>query len=391
MVEAPSRLLVANVIAQIAFGLLAMTICLPSMQEWGALFGAPQASVQLTFSGYVIAYGAMQLVYGPLSDRYGRKRLMMVGLIVGGLASLVAATASSLPALVAARVWQGAGGAASLVVGRAAIQDLFAGPQRLKVMAYLGMAMGLCPPAATVIGGQIHERVGWQGNFVAMAVVALVLFVAAWRGLPIRPPREPAATHWFREMLAGYALLARQREFPLYVVVLAASVAAFYSFLAGAPIVLRSYGVGPAGVGWYVMVVPLAFVLGNFVNSRLIVRVGQRRVMMAGQVLTLIGIAMVIVLGAFGPRTPLVLSLPLLLMGFGHGLFMPICLAGTVGLIPAVAGTAAAVAGLAQQFSGALGGYLVGLVSHDGPVNLATVMLGFTVIATVAQARLRVR
>jgi DHA1 family bicyclomycin/chloramphenicol resistance-like MFS transporter len=82
---AHSPWLIANVLAQISFGLLAMTLCLPSMQEWGAIFSSSQADVQLTFSGYVVAYGALQLMYGPLSDRHGRKPILMIGLVVAGL------------------------------------------------------------------------------------------------------------------------------------------------------------------------------------------------------------------------------------------------------------------------------------------------------------------
>uniref|UniRef100_UPI0025BE7300 MFS transporter n=1 Tax=Limnohabitans sp. TaxID=1907725 RepID=UPI0025BE7300 len=145
--------LIANVLAQIAFGLLAMTLCLPSMQEWGTLFNTRQADVQLTFSGYVVAYGALQLVYGPLSDRHGRKPILMLGLVVAGLASVMAALATDIATLTAARVLQGAGSAASMVVSRSMVQDLFTGPQRTRVMAYIGMALGMGPPLATLIGG----------------------------------------------------------------------------------------------------------------------------------------------------------------------------------------------------------------------------------------------
>ncbi|MEZ5660404.1 MAG: MFS transporter [Burkholderiaceae bacterium] len=316
-----SGVLIANIIAQITFGLLAMTICLPSIQEWGEIFGASQSSVQLTFSGYVIAYGATQLLFGPLSDRFGRRRMLMVGLIVGGLASVLAAMATSLPALVLARVLQGAGGAASSSVGRAMIQDLFSGPERTRVMAYVGMTMGLMPPSATILGGQVHEMIGWQGNFVIIAVLAGVLLIANRFGLPPDRPKPASATgrHWLREMIGGYGLLIREPRFPIFVIILASSVATFYTFLSGAPLVLKSYGVGPGGVGFYIMAVPLSYVLGNFGTTRLISRVGERWLMNVGQGLTICGIALMAALGMAGLHTPLAFALPLLLMGIGHG------------------------------------------------------------------------
>ena len=387
----PGRLLIANLIAQIAFGLLAMTICLPSMQEWGALFGARQSAVQLTFSGYLVAYGLLQLVYGPLSDRYGRRPILMIGIALAGVGSLFSALAGDLASLTAARVLQGAGAAAGMVVGRAAVQDLFQGPQRTRIMAYIGMATGLCPPLATLIGGQFHVRLGWQANFVLIGALSVALLLAAWRGLPARASRVPTDSHWLAGLLASYARLARESTFLLYVAVLSLTVAAFYAFLSGAPIVLRAYGIGPASIGWYIMVVPLSFIAGNFLTSRLIHHQGERRLMQMGQIVSVAGIGLMLALGLARLETPLAFCVPLMLMGFGHGLLMPACLAGTIGLMPALAGAAAAVAGVSQQLMGALGGYAVGWVSHEGSVNLALLMMAFTLSACIAQGVLHRR
>ena len=383
--------LIANVLAQISFGLLAMTLCLPSMQEWGDIFSTRQADVQLTFSGYVVAYGALQLVYGPLSDRHGRKPILMLGLVVAGLASVMAALATDITQLTAARVLQGAGSAASMVVSRSMVQDLFAGPQRTRVMAYIGMALGMCPPLATLIGGQIHVRLGWQTNFVMLAVLAAVLLVAAWLGLPRSAKPAPAEGHWLRAMLSAYARLLREPRFLLYVAILAATTATFYAFLAGAPIVLKGYGIGPDGIGWFIMAVPVSYILGNFMTSRLIAQAGESRVMAWGQALTLGGLVVMLALGLGGVQTALAVALPLLLLGLGHGLLNPPALAGTVGVVPALAGSAAAVAGLMQQLTGATGGYLVGLVPHQGAVNLGWMMLAFALTGAMAQYLLRRR
>ena len=383
--------LIANLLAQISFGLLAMTLCLPSMQEWGAIFDTRQADVQLTFSGYVVAYGALQLVYGPLSDRRGRKPILMIGLVVAGLASVMAALATDIATLTAARVLQGAGSAASMVVGRSMVQDLFTGAQRTRVMAYIGMALGMCPPLATLIGGQVHVRWGWQFNFVLLALLAAVLLATAWWGLPRVAKPAPADGHWLRAMLSAYARLLREPRFLLYVAILAATTATFYAFLAGAPIVLKGYGIGPDGIGWFIMAVPISYIAGNFMTSRLIQQMGESRVMAWGQTLTVAGLLIMLALALAGVQTALAVALPLLLLGLGHGLINPPALAGTVSVLPALAGSAAAVAGLMQQLTGATGGYLVGLVPHEGAVNLGWMMLGFTLLAVAAQWALRQR
>ncbi|WP_372659404.1 multidrug effflux MFS transporter [Hydrogenophaga sp.] len=383
--------LIANLIAQLAFGLLSMTICLPSMQEWGTLLDSSQAAVQLTFSGYVVAYGVLQLVYGPVSDRLGRKKVLLFGLAVAGAGSVLAALAPDLPTLVAARVLQGAGSAAGMVVGRAMVQDLFVGPERTRVMAYVGMAMGFCPPLATVVGGQLHVYFGWRANFVLIACLALVLFVAAWRGLPDHQRSTTVQPHWLRAMLSSYARLARESAFILYVVILSMTTATFYAFLAGAPIVLGSFGVGPGGVGLYLMFGPLAYILGNFLTSHLVHRVGERSMMRTGQTFTLGGIGLMLALALAGLNTPLAFALPMMLIGLGNGFLIPPALAGTVGLVPTLAGSAAAVAGLMQQLLGAMGGFAVGLFSHENALNLGWLMFSLALCGTVAQVLLHRR
>lgn len=347
---AHSAWLTANLVAQLAFGLLAMTICLPSMQDWPAQFGATRAQVQISFGGYVAAYGVFQLIYGALSDRIGRKPVLLAGLVLAAVGSLMAALAPSLGMLNVARAVQGAGCAAGMVIGRAMVQDLFAGPDRTRVMAFVGMMMGLCPPTAMLIGGQVHARLGWQANFVLMALLAGALFIAAWRGLPraVPPARGPQAG--LRALVGGYARLARAPSFVLHVAILAMTSATFYSFLGGAPIVLAAYGVTPERIGLYVMAPPVAYVFGNLLTQRLL-RAGRsdRFLMLLGQGVTFSGPLLVLALGLAGVHTPLALALPMLMMGIGHGLLLPPTLTGTVGLVPALAGSAAAVAGLMHK------------------------------------------
>jgi DHA1 family bicyclomycin/chloramphenicol resistance-like MFS transporter len=389
--EAPSTALTLNLLAQVAYGLLVMTVCLPSMSVWGELFGRPQDEVQLTFSGFVLTFGLLQLVYGPLSDRYGRRAMILTGLAVGVAGSVLAALAQSLPLLVAARVLQGAGAAAGMVVGRAAVQDLFHGPQRTRVMAYVGMTLGLCPPTGTVVGGQIHEALGWQANFVGVAALGVLLFAAAWWGLPRGSgaaegsPRAAGAGAVLAGMGRAYARLLRMPVYLLHVTILGFTTAAFYMFLSGAPSVLRSYGIGPGEVGFAIMVVPLSYIVGNFLTSRMVRRTGGPALMRVGQTLSLTGVGLMLLLGLAGQHSPWAFVLPLLLLGIGHGLLVPPCLVATVALVPALAGAASALAGVTQQLMGALGGYLVGWVSLADHVGLAALMLGATALATLAR------
>ncbi len=377
----PRRLLVATLLASVAYGLLAMTACLPSMPTWATLFGASQGHVQLTFSAFVVAYGGAQIFYGPLSDRHGRRRLLLLGFTLAALGSLACALANDLSFLIAARALQGIGAAAGMVIGRAMVQDYFSGAERPRIMAYTGMVLGMCPPTATLLGGQIHVYLGWQANFLVLTVLAVALVLATWKVVPLSARQPSVHEHWLQEMFAAYRALAKKPVFLSYGVILSMCTGSFYVFLAGTPLVLASYGVGPARVGLFIMAVPLSYIAGNFMVSRLLHSSTEARLALSGQCLSCIGVAAALVLALAGVHSPYALALPLTLLGFGHGLLMPSTLSGTVSVIPALAGSAVAATGLAQQLFGAVGGWAVGLVGHEDARFMAAMMLSFMTIS----------
>ncbi len=383
----PRRLLIATLLASVAFGLLAMTMCLPSMPSWAGQFGVGQGSVQLTFSAFVVAFGGAQMFYGPLSDRHGRRFLLLLGFALAALGSLACALASNLPLLVAARALQGVGAAAGMVIGRAMVQDFFSGAERPRIMAYTGMVLGMCPPTATVLGGQVHAYLGWRINFVIMTVVAVVLLITTWKVLPADTRKPSLHAHWLLEMVHAYRELVGKPVFLGYAVILSMCTGSFYVFLAGTPLVLASYGVGPKLVGWFIMVVPLSYIAGNFLVSRLLHSNSEARLALAGQSAACVGVALALVLALAGVRSPFALALPLTLLGLGHGLLMPSTLSGTIGVIPALAGAAVAATGLAQQSFGAIGGWAVGLLPHDNAVFMSLIMLVCMTISLATQLR----
>ena len=385
--DPPSSALIAQILGQLAFGLIAMTLCIPSMAEWDGVFDTTPAMVQLTFSGYVAAYGLLQLVYGPLSDRLGRRRVLLAGLAIALCGTLLAALADHITTLVVARTLQGAGAAAGMVVGRALVQDFFEGAARTRMMAGIGMTMGLCPPAGTLIGGQLHEALGWRAPFWLTLAIGLWLAVTAWRVLPRDASKVRAdGPHWLTTMGQAYARLAREPGFIAHVLLVGAATATFYAFLSGAPLVFARQGVTPGRIGLYVMCVPVAYIVGNFVTTRLAQRLGDRSMIGIGQAFSLGGVGLTLVLALAGWNHPLGIALPLMLLGIGHGLLMPAALGGTVGLVPALAGAAAGVAGVTQQLLGALAGWAVGWVPHTNARGLALLMLLLTLVSLAAYA-----
>ncbi len=375
--------LLPYLLAQIVYGLLAMTICLPSMQEWGEIFSTDATRVQLTFSAFVLAYGCSQLLFGPLSDRYGRRPAVLIGLVIAVAGSALAAWAPDVDSLILARLVQGTGCGATMVVGRSLVQDHYSGTERTRVMAFIGMAMGVCPPVATVLGGQLHVWLGWQANPALVAILGAVLLVVALRMLPAGQRSAHAGDKLLAGMIRAYAALSRVRSYVLYVAMLGTTTGAFYTFLAGAPLVLGGFNIGPDGVGFFMMLPPLCYIAGNWLTSRLIRRTGDWRLMLRGQIITVVGVSLMVVLS--GMHSAFAFALPAMILGFGHGLLMPPTLSGTVGSVPALAGAAAAAAGLMQQVMGAIGGYAVGWVSTEGSLHISLLIALFTTLGLLAQ------
>jgi DHA1 family bicyclomycin/chloramphenicol resistance-like MFS transporter len=347
--------LIANLVLQLAFGLLAMTICLPSMQEWPAQFGASQAAVQLTFSAFVATYGAMQLVYGSLSDRIGPQagaagRPAAGDRRVGGRRRSRGPRDAHRPRARAAgrglrrRHGDRAGDGAGPVHRRRAHPRDGADRHEHGRVPAAGHACW----AARCTCAWAGRRTSWRWRRWARCCCWPPGSACRRAGPPTRPrpPRNP---------LAGYLRLAREPSFWLYVGLLATLTATFYSFLAGLPLVLAAYGVTPATLGWYIGVVPLAYIGGNYLTTRLARTHSDRFIMGWGQAATVAGLLLVLVLALAGVRSPLAVVLPLLLLGVGHGLVVPPTLTGTVGVVPALAGSAAAVGGVSQQVLGAVG------------------------------------
>lgn len=379
----------ANVVGQVAFGLFCMAICLPALASWPATFGAGAGAVQLTVSGFAAAYGGMQLLYGPWSDRIGRRPVLLTGLALAIAGSLLAMQAAHIGVLVAARVLQGAGCAACMVCGRALAQDAFEGGARTRALALAAITMGLMPPAATLLGGELAVRFGWRSAFAACAGVGLVLLAAGWR-LPAarRAPAQATAVH---DLIAGYRTLLRQPRFKWFALQLASSTGTFYAYLAGAPVALAGQGIAPDRIGWYVMAPCLAFIAGSLLAARLARKHPDLHIVMAGQAVAGIGCVLLVGAALSGPATPLAVTWPVAVLAVGHGLIVPPSLAGTVGLVPALAGTAAALAGLAQQLGGALGSYTAAFAPQLAQLGLPMLLSAWSLAGAVAQLVLRAK
>src|SRR4029077_17806764 len=258
------RVLLLTLTMTSSLGMVASTIYVPSIPAIAAALETSIARVQLTFVGYLLAFAASMLVLGPLSDRYGRRRTIICGLALRTISSVACAVSPTIEFLIAARVVQGVGACAGLVVGRAITRELWPREAAAQVIAGRAIAATLMQAFAPVLGGFLQGWFGWRCNFLVIAVIACVAMVLVARYVP-NGSAGTALPSPGGGMLANYRTLIGTPRFLSYAFTAAGSDAVFHIFAAGAPAVLIvGFGVPSEDYGFYASLPPMGFLIGSF-------------------------------------------------------------------------------------------------------------------------------
>lgn len=380
--RAPMALLVALMVTS----QVAITIFLPSLPSMAGDLGTSQALVQMTVSVYLGAFAVAQLVVGPISDAFGRRKPMLAGLVLFTLASLACAAAPSVGLLIAARIFQALGGCVCIVVARAIVRDTSDGAAATRAMAYLGMSLALAPMIAPLLGGQLETAFGWQANFLFTAALGAATLLATMLTLTETLPAEARQQTNTRALATTYLRLLRMQKFMGYSLSTATMGATFQAYLAGAPVVLIVVmGVPPEELGYYIISGPLGYILGNFISSRLARSTDQGTMIWIGGMLAVVGTGAMVALALTSLDTPASLIFPFFLYSVGSGFLVPNSLAGSLTCIePAAAGSAAALGGFLQMGAGFVSTLTVATLTQTSFLQVGTVMLICTSLSMLA-------
>ncbi|MFT5180505.1 MAG: DHA1 family bicyclomycin/chloramphenicol resistance-like MFS transporter [Alphaproteobacteria bacterium] len=376
---APMPLLVAMMVSS----QVAITIFLPSLPSMAEDLGTSQTAVQIIISAYLGAFALAQLVVGPLSDAFGRRRPLLVGLVLFTAASIACAAAPNITFLIIARIFQAMGGCAGIVIARAIIRDTTDSAGSTKAIAYLGMALGVTPAVAPLIGGQLEVAFGWQASFLATAALGAAVTVATLATLQETLLPADRRTTRVGDLVRTYMRLVRLPVFVGYGLSVGFTGAAFQAFIAGAPVAfIVVMGVPPQSLGLYIISVAVAYVIGNFASSRLSYRVGRNKMIAIGSALNVGGTLLSVVLALAGLATPISLIIPLMIYSCGSGFVVPNALAGGLNIVePANAGAAAALSGFAQMTCGFLSTLIVAALVQTSFLQVGLVMTASVSIA----------
>lgn len=364
-------------------GQLAVTIFLPSLPSMENSLGATAASVKLTISVYLGAFALAQLVVGPLSDRYGRRGPLLLGMALFTIASFVCAAAPTVEILIAARIFQAMGACTGIVLTRAIIRDTLGGASATRALAFMGMALGAGPAMAPLIGGQIEILFDWRVSFYATAAMGLLVFFAALSTLhETLPPEERRITGMFA-LFRTYLGLLRMPVYMGYSLGTGVLSASFQAFLAGAPFVLITLKGVPADLfGLYTLPVPVAFIITNGLAGWMSRRFRRHTVIWLGYACALGGTGTLLVQSLLGLDSPNAILLPLFVYSAGAGFLLPNCLAGALEAVdPPIAGSASALGGFIQMGSGFISTMIIAALVLTSFTELAAVMVFFAILA----------
>ncbi|MFD7996011.1 multidrug effflux MFS transporter [Streptomyces mexicanus] len=364
---------------------LAMDMYLPSLPEVTRSLHAPAATVQLTLTACLLGMALGQLVVGPMSDRWGRRRPLLAGLAVYVLATALCAFAPTVETLVVFRLAQGLAGAAGIVIARAVVRDLYDGVAMARFFSTLMLISGVAPVVAPLIGGQILRVTDWRGVFVLLTVVGVLLGAVVWAKLPETLPPDGRHEGGVGQALGSMRTLLADRAFTGYLIAGGFAFAALFAYISASPFVVQEiYGASPQTFSLLFGLNSVGLVVVGQINGKVLVgRVRLERVLAVGLVVVILAATALLLMaaGVFGEVGLAPVAAALFVLMSAMGITMPNTQALALMRTKQHAGSASALLGTSSFLVGAVASPLVGIAGEDTAVPMAVVQLAAALVA----------
>jgi len=377
-----------------ALGPLSMDMYLPSLPDIAHSLDASVVQVQLTIASYLFGFAFGQIVYGPTSDRFGRRPVLLIAIALYAVATIVCAVARSIDLLIAARFVQALGGAGAVVLGRAVVRDLYSGVRAGRELSLMGSITAFAPIVAPMIGGVLQTVFGWRACFFLLLSFGVVAGAAATFLLPETLKKRTAGPFSLVTMAGLYKSVMVHRGFLANLGIITTTFIGLFAWISGAPMVMQgpAYGLSPVAFGIIFASGAAGYMAGTFVASRLVMRIGLDRMMGIGvAMMALGGLAMVAVL-ILGLAHVLWIAATMVVYLAGLGFTLPASMAGALTPFPDRAGTASSIMGFFQQAGAAVTAAGIGLyLGHSAwPVAIvvgAMGVIGYAIWALTRKVR----
>lgn len=378
-----TKTLIVLLAATSALGPASMQILLPALPAIRESFQVSNDVAQLTLSLSMLAIALGTLTYGPLSDKYGRKPIMLLGLSITVAGSIFCYFAHSIEMLILGRIIQAFGGAVGLVLARAIVRDVCGADEAARVIATLVMVMVVLPMLSPALGGEIMLRLGWESVFIVMAIFSAIILLVLVRSLP-ETHTNPVPFEGIGSMIRAFLGLFKSRVFCGYAFCVTFVSVVFFSFISAAPEIMVSVLHRPPNeYGYYFIMVPAGFMTGNYVARHYGRRFHINHMISWGATIGVGGIALAIALQLAGFHQPIALFAPIALAVFGNGITLPNAQAAAINEFPQHAGSASGLTGFLQMSFSAAAAQLVAVIFNGTVYPLLILMLGASVLSLI--------
>ncbi|TCL10215.1 Bcr/CflA subfamily drug resistance transporter [Shimia isoporae] len=371
-----------------AFSVLSLNMFLPSLENIAKDFQVDYAMANLSIAGYLAITAVLQIIMGPLSDRFGRRPVMLAGLGIFSFASIGCLLATDIWVFLAFRLLQGAL-IAGMTLSRAAVRDQHSPQKAASLLGYISMAMAVAPMTGPLFGGILDQLFGWRATFVFFVAAGFLLWWLAWADMG-ETNETPSAT--IRAQFKTYPELLRSRRFWGYAFCLTFSLGAFYVYITGAALVGGAvFGLSPAAIGAGVGIITCGFAVGSFLSGRFANRFPLTTMVISGRVVAACGPTLGLLLMAAGVLHPITYFGAITLVGMGNGLTIPSANSGIMSVRPQLSGSAAGLSGAMAVAGGAALTSLTGavLTPETGALTLMLLVLASVLLSLLAALYVR--
>jgi len=353
--------LTALLAALTAIGPLSTDMYLPSLPDIAHQLNASTAQAQFTISSYLIGFAFGQILYGPISDRHGRKPVLLAAIALYCMATLICMFSTSIEMLIVARAFQAVGGSGGIVLTRAIVRDIYSGARAGRELSVIGSVMALAPVLAPIGGGVLQTAFGWRSVFLTLVAAGLVGALIVWLLLPETSKERANEPLSLSSTVRSYRIVARNPAYLAYLGITSASFAGLFAWISGSSFVLQDlYGLTPFAFGLAFAAGSMGYMTGTSLAARLVERLGIDGVLGIGSGACAIGGIGMIATVAFGFGSSFSLVSAIAVYLAGMGMVLPQGIAGAMTPFPERAGAASSLFGFVQQTVAALSGAVVG-------------------------------
>jgi DHA1 family bicyclomycin/chloramphenicol resistance-like MFS transporter len=376
--EGKSLLIFLTLLA--ALGMLATNMYLASFPSIGRDLAATPAQVKLTLTVFLLGFAFGQLVIGPLSDRFGRRPLLIAGLVLYAATAALIAIATDIDWIVGIRIAQAIGACTGSVLARAVARDLFQGDELTRSLGFITTLVAAAPGFSPLIGGLVESFFGWRATFALLAIVGIFATLVVWLRVPETHHRHDTAPG-MAQAFASYFTLLRKRDFLIPAAATTCAMAGLFAFFAASPtIFIQGFGISPVVFGLIPCVTVFAVFAGGFSAPRLAKKWPGYRPIVFGSILMLVGACAMFAVSYAGNAGMFQVLGTLLFFLFGMGVVNPLATVFALRPYPEMAGAASALIGFLQMAGGALGTIVLGLLPYPLLPALPIVMAGGAII-----------